>query len=229
MVDEDEWRWIEEHARGGCTHLLIGTSLPLLLAPGMHYLEAWNEALCDGAWGPVGAHYGEKLRHGLDLEQWAAFGESLKRMMGIVRAVGTGERGEPPASIVALSGDVHHAYLAELAFPAGTGMRSTAWQATCSPFRNPLDGKERTVMRFMASAPARVIMRGLARLARLAGVEDPSVRWRYAHDEPWFDNQVATLELDDRRARVVLEKTLPPDNAEHPALRLERVFERDLC
>ena len=85
----------------------------------MHYLEAWNEALCDGAWGPVGARYGEKLRQGLDLEHWAAFGESLERMMGIVRAVGTGERGEPPASIVALSGDVHHAYLAEVGVPEG--------------------------------------------------------------------------------------------------------------
>ena len=69
-------------------------------------------------------------------------------------------------------------------------------------------------------------MRGLA---RLAGVEDPSVRWRYVHDEPWFDNQVATIELDDRRARVVLEKTLPPAGGDDPALRLERVFERDLC
>ena len=81
-------------------------------------------------------------------------------------------------------------------------------------------------MRFMASAPARVLMRGLA---RLAGVEDPSVRWRYVHDDPWFDNQVATLELDGRSARVVLEKTVVPEDPEHPALRLERVFERELC
>ena len=34
MVDEDEWEWIEEQARGDCKHLLIGTSLPLFLAPG---------------------------------------------------------------------------------------------------------------------------------------------------------------------------------------------------
>jgi hypothetical protein len=145
--------------------------------------------------------------------------------MGIFKAVGTGERGEPPASIVALSGDVHHAYLAEVAFPVGTGMRSQAWQATCSPFRNPLDEKERTVMRFMASAPARVLMRGLA---RLAGVEDPNVRWRYVHDEPWFDNQVAMLELDGRDARLVLEKTVRPEDPEDPTLRLECVFAREL-
>ena len=80
-------------------------------------------------------------------------------------------------------------------------------------------------MRFMASAPARVLMRGLA---RLAGVEDPSFRWRYVHDRPWFDNQVATLELHDGRARVVLDKTVPPEDPENPDLRLERVFERVL-
>jgi hypothetical protein len=228
MVDEDEWRWIEEHATGDCDHLLIGTSLPLLLAPGMHYLEAWNEAVCDGAWGRVASWAGEKVRQALDLEHWAAFGESLERMMSIVRSVGRGERGEAPASIVALSGDVHHAYLAEVGFAPGTGMRSTAWQATCSPFRNPLDNKERTVMRFMASEVASKVMR---RLADAAGVERPSVRWRYAHDKPWFDNQVAMLDLDGRRGRMLLEKTVAPrpEQAEDPPLRLEQVYERDLA
>ena len=82
-------------------------------------------------------------------------------------------------------------------------------------------------MRFMASRPAELLTRALA---HAAGVEDPSVRWRYAHDEPWFDNQVATLELDGRRARVRLEKTVPPEgDAEDPSLRLEQVFERELA
>jgi hypothetical protein len=192
----------------------------------MHYLEAWNEAVCDGAWGPAWAAVGEKLRQALDLEHWAAFGESLERMMGIVRAVGTGERGEPPATIVALSGDVHHAYLSEVGFPPGTGMRSSAWQATCSPFRNPLDNKERTIMRFMASEPASRLLRALA---SAAGVEAPSVRWRYVHDDPWFDNQVATLELDGRRALMRLEKTKRSEAQESDSdLHLESVFERRL-
>ena len=39
MVDEDERRWIEERATGGFDHLLLGTS-SLLLAPGMHHLQA---------------------------------------------------------------------------------------------------------------------------------------------------------------------------------------------
>ena len=51
MVDDDEWDWICERLVGDHDHLVIGTSLPLLLGQGMHYLEAWNEAVCDGAWG----------------------------------------------------------------------------------------------------------------------------------------------------------------------------------
>jgi len=45
MVDASEWEWIEEHATGGFDHLLLGTSLPVLLGPGMHHLQAWNEAV----------------------------------------------------------------------------------------------------------------------------------------------------------------------------------------
>src|SRR5436190_4780894 len=37
MVDDAEWDWISEHATGGHDHLLIGTSLPWLLAHAMHY------------------------------------------------------------------------------------------------------------------------------------------------------------------------------------------------
>ena len=49
------------------------------------------------------------------------------------------------------------------------------------------------------------------------------------HDEPWFDNQVAMLEFDGRKARMVLEKTVGPDrDRSEPELKLERVFEREL-
>ena len=66
-------------------------------------------------------------------------------------------------------------------------------------------------------------------LSETAGVDTPSVRWRYVHDEPWFDNQVAMLEFDGRKARMVLEKTVGPDrDRSEPELKLERVFEREL-
>jgi hypothetical protein len=31
------------------------------------------------------------------------------------------------------------------------------------------------------------------------------------HEEPWFDNQVATLRLEGRQARLKFEKTSPED------------------
>jgi PhoD-like phosphatase len=224
MVDPREMRWIEEHATGGVRHLLLGTSLPLFLTPALHDLEAWNEAVCDGAWGRTAAWMGEKVRQGADLEHWAAFGDSFEAMCRLIREVGTGKRGEPPATIVALSGDVHHAYLAEVAYPRGTNMRSQVWQAVCSPFRNPLGKSERRMMRTAAKPVGAVLTR---LLARSAGVEAPPVRWRYAHDEPWFDNQVASLVLEDRRATFLLERTEPPPGPDG-RLRLERVFEHSL-
>ena len=40
----------------------------------------------------------------------------------------------------------------------------------------------------------------------------PTCSWRLAHEKPWFNNQVAWLELDGRRATFVLEKALPPED-----------------
>jgi PhoD-like phosphatase len=224
MIDPREMRWIEEHATGGVDHLLLGTSLPLFLTPALHHLEAWNEAVCDGAWGRFASWVGEKIRQGADLEHWAAFHDSFESMCRHIREVGTGQHGEPPASIVALSGDVHHAYLAEVAYRRGTGMRSNVWQATCSPFRNPLDKNERRIMKTAASRAGTAVGRLLARTARVA---PPSVRWRYVHDEPWFDNQVGTLILEGRRATFQLAKSEPPPGPDG-RLKLEQVFEHPL-
>jgi phosphodiesterase/alkaline phosphatase D-like protein len=221
MVDEDEWDYIAGHAEGDFDHLLLATSLPLLLAPGMHYLEAWNEAVCAGAWGGLWARLGEKIRQGLDLEHWAAFQESFDRVVELLRAVATGERGRAPASIVLLSGDVHHAYLAEVAFPRGTEPESNVWQAVCSPVRNPLDTHERRVIKLAGSAAARYVARAFA---RAAGIHDPAVRWRFVQP-PTFDNQVATIDIEGRHARLKIEKALPGD-PDRP--RLEDALDRPL-
>jgi hypothetical protein len=221
MLDEDEWTWLEDRAgdAGDASHLLIASSLPVLLPHGMHYLEAWNEAVCNGAWGHWGARMGERVREALDLEHWAAFGASLERLMGIIERAGRGAAA--PASITLLSGDVHHAYLAEVNFP-NDGVRSRVWQAVCSPFRNPLDAHERRAIRATLTWAAH----GFARaLARTAGVRRPPVGWRFAKGGPWFDNQVATITLEGRRARLGLEKTVPDGDD----LALERVFEHELA
>ena len=223
MLDEEEWKWVHEHATGGFDHLLIGTSLPWLLGRGMHYVEAWSEAVAGGAWGPVAAKGAESLRQTGDMEHWAAFQDSFARLTELFRAVGTGEVGEPPASIVALSGDVHHAYLFEVGYPRGTQMKSGVWQAVCSPYRNPLGKNERRSIRIGMS-------RGFARVARalakLAGVRDPGIGWRIVGDGPWFDNQFATLVIDGRSIEMRLDKAVPVDEE---SARLERVLEHRLA
>ena len=223
MLDEGEWQWLDEHATGDFEHLLLATSLPWLLAPAMHHLEAWNEKVCGGAWGSPAARVGEKIRQGLDLEHWAAFNESFDRLAELQRAVGAGERGEAPASIVTLSGDVHHAYLSEVAFRRGSGVKSSVYQATCSPMRNPLDTKERRVVKAAMTKPLLVIARALS---RAAGVKSEPVRWRQVGDSPWFDNQVATLELDGREMDFRIEKALPGEEDEP---RLECVLEHKIA
>ena len=224
MVDADEWQWITEHATGGYDHLLIGTSLPLIMAPGLHYLEAWNEAVCDGAWGGLAARVGEKIRQGADLEHWPAFRDSFYAVCMLLRDVGAGKRGPAPASIVVLSGDVHHAYLAEVGFPRGSGVSSCVWQATCSPFRNPLSTKERRGVKFGFTHAGRAIGRVLA---RAAGVPPPPVRWRFQPGDPRFDNQVGTIDLDGRRALARLERAVPTETA-HREPRLEVADEYSL-
>lgn len=214
MVDDQEWDWVVEHCHGDWDHLLIGTSLPFLLAPGMHHLEAWSEAICGGAWGGIAARLGEHLRQGADLEHWAAFGESFDRMRDLIEEIGAGRNGSAPASILALSGDVHHAYLAEVAFRRSAGVRSAVYQAVCSPVRNPLGGLERAMLRAAASPAANALTRALA---RAAGVPDASLRWRIDEDLT-FDNQIATLELSGRALRLRIEKVGPWDDVLEPTL-----------
>jgi PhoD-like phosphatase len=228
MVDDHEWRWLVEHARGGHDHLLLATSLPWLLSPAMHHLEAWNEAVCAGAWGRRAVAWGERVRQGLDLEHWAAFHDSFVDLVELVREIGAGEHGDPPATIVALSGDVHHSYVADVAYRRSAGVRSAVHQAVCSPLRNPLSSREKRAIKVAMSPPAHAFGR---LLARSAGVSDPALRWRM-DDGPWFDNVLSTLEIDGRRLGLRIEKAVPEDEearGEDDERRLETVLERRLA
>jgi hypothetical protein len=221
IFDDEVWDWIVDHATGDFDHLLIGTTVPYLLSPAFHHLEAWNERLCDGVWGGLTARVSEKLRRAVDFDHWAAFQFSFRRMRELLEEVGSGKRGRPPATIAILSGDVHHAYLCDVAFPAGAGVKSRVVQVVCSPYRNPLEANERRVVRAGFTRPASAFARGLA---RLAGAPDPGIRWRLL-EGPYFDNQVATLRLDGREAIARLDKTVAGEEDED---RLEKTFERRL-
>ncbi|HSK49710.1 MAG TPA: alkaline phosphatase D family protein [Solirubrobacterales bacterium] len=222
MFDDDVWDWIVEHTEGDFDHLLIATTVPYLLSPGFHHLEAWNERLCDGAWGGAMAKMSEKLRRGVDFDHWASFQLSFRRLRELLEEVGAGKRGKAPASVVLLSGDVHHAYLAEMGFRPEAGVESAIVQAVCSPYRNPLEGKERRVVRAGFSRTLSAFASGLA---RLAGAPRPGLGWRTV-EGPYFDNQVGTVRLDGRRAIVRLDKTVAGKEDERS---LEKTFERRIA
>ena len=223
IVDDEEWDWVLEHAQGDFDHLLFGTTVPLLLSPGFHHLEAWSERVCDGAWGSLPARLAEKLRRAVDFDHWASFGRSFQRMRELLEELSRGHRGEPPASITVLSGDVHHAYLAEIALQGDGGPgESAVYQAVCSPYRNPLAGHERRAIRIGFSRPFTAAMHALA---RAAGATEPGLEWRL-RDGPYFDNQVATIRLDGRESRMKLDKTKEGEEGQRV---LDCVFERRLA
>jgi hypothetical protein len=229
MLNEAEWDYVERHCDGDFDHLLLATSVPFLLAPGMHHLEQWNERVCAGAWGGLAARAAEWIRQAIDLEHWAAFDRSFRELAELERAVASGERGRPPATVITLSGDVHHAYVYEVAFPSnghGTGAaeRAAVYQAVCSPMRNALSSKERRMIRFGWSKPFAAVARAMA---RAAGARDPEIRWRPVDGQkPWFNNQLATLELDGRSAQMRLERPKPGDPGPP---QLEQLAERRLA
>ena len=94
---------------------------------------------------------------------------------------------------------MHHAYIAD-ARPTGEPgtWQAPVYQAVCSPLRNPLDANERRAIKLAMTRGAERVGRALA---RAAGVEDEPLTWEIA-DGPWFENQVATLDLDGRRCTL---------------------------
>jgi hypothetical protein len=221
MVDADEWAWIEDRATGGFDHLLFGTSLPLLLGPAMHHLQSWDEKLCSGAWGARAARWAEGFRRSEDLDHWASFHDSFAAMVGLIQRVASGEKGTPPSTILILSGDVHHGYLAEATL-AGRA-KSRLYQAVCSPLRNALPSKKSYLQRHAWSKPATLAAR---LLARLAGVPREPLFWLPTHNATFFDNQVATLEFEDRRATITFEKAVL-DASKEPVL--EKLYQYRLA
>jgi hypothetical protein len=202
IVDPGEWDWIVEQTRGDHDHLILASTLPVFLAQGIHYAESWDERVCDGAWGRLGARVGERIRRGLDFDHWPAFNRSFARMVDLLRDRGRGTPDHrPPASILLLGGDVHTAYVAEV--EVGDGVESRVWQIVCSPFRKPLTRKERLLVRALFTRPAGAVTR---LLARAAGAPDPRASW-HVHSGPTFHNSIGLVEIEGRSARVAIRRS----------------------
>ncbi|WP_086565599.1 alkaline phosphatase D family protein [Streptomyces africanus] len=202
MLDPVEEAWLRAQVRdtpGSYDHLLLGTSLPWLLPHLVHDAEAWNAALCRGERGERWARFGEKVRRAADLEHWPAFPESFAGLAELIAEAGSGR--DAPATVCVLSGDVHHAYVAEPSWP-GQGPDARVVQLVCSPVHNSVPASIRMGFRIGWSAVARGLGRGLARHGRLPR---PPVSWRKTGG-PWFGNQLMTLTLRGRSARLRLEQ-----------------------
>lgn len=235
MLDPDEAAWLREQildgrsaaegqseggdGRGAYDHLLIGTSLPWLLPHLVHDVEAWNAAMCGGERGARWARFGERVRRGADLEHWSAFPSSFGALGDLIAEAGTGPGA--PATVSVLSGDVHHAYVAEPSWP-GRAPDARVAQLTCSPVHNSVPLSIRLGFRFGWSAPARALGRLIARHGRCAPL---AVRWRRTGG-PWFGNQIMTLTLRGRTARLRLEQARARRDG---ATVLHTVTERELA
>jgi hypothetical protein len=211
MADEAEWQWVIDSVRGDWEHVVLATSVPLLLPRGIHALEAWSEAVCDGAWGSRLARFGERLRRAIDLEHWPAFGRSFAQFEQLLTGLATGGHGEhtehgertgSPASVTVISGDVHHSYLTAVDLPAGVQSRTAVYQAVCSPFHQWIPPLWRRAQGLGGSALGGLL--GTA-VARLAGVRDPVISWRVTQG-PWFENMLSVLEFENSHASVTFSR-----------------------
>ena len=200
MLDDREWEWLTEKVLASdgrdVDHLVLGTTLPVLLLKGIHHLEGWNEAVAAGRWGRRATRLAEKVRQAVDLEHWAAFRTSFRQLVELIDRVGSSSK--PPASILLLSGDVHCSYTAQASTAGVDPARTGLHQLTMSPFRNPLEAPIRFANHLLKSKVACNVMNWLA---RRAGVDDVAIEWDIDHGL-WFENGVMTVVFSGRTAHV---------------------------
>jgi hypothetical protein len=96
--------------------------------------------VCAGHWGRAAGRLGERLRRAVDLEHWSAFNTSFERLCDWLREVSEGtDTRRPPATIVLLGGDVHNAYVSEVAL--GQPTRRAESSRSCARRTVTLSGR----------------------------------------------------------------------------------------
>jgi phosphodiesterase/alkaline phosphatase D-like protein len=200
MLGDGEWAWLVDQTKSNVEHLLIGTTLPFLMLPGVHHLEGWNEATAQGAWGRAYGRVAELARRAVDLEHWPAFRRSFDAMVELIEEVAS--RADAPATVLVLSGDVHCSYVSRAHTPVLDRSRTKVYQLVMSPFRNPLEAGIRAVTRLFNTRTAARVCHALA---RHAGVMEPNIRWSIDKG-PWFSNGVMTVVLQGPRAYLEVDR-----------------------
>lgn len=223
ILDDTEFDWVEAALRNavadGCDHVLVGTSLPWLLPHAIHDIERWNETLnVRHHRRPLG-RLAERVRQAADLEHWAAFGQSFERLGRVLVSLARGEAGPAPATALVLSGDVHHAYAAELVRPGD--LTGRVHQLTVSPLHNQAPHAIEIGFRVGWSRWARALTGALTRAAR---VQPTGLVWE-KQSGPYFGNELGELVLDGRDARFRLWATSREDDG---TPRFTRVLDTEL-
>lgn len=212
MIEPHEWAWVADACRAPVDHLFLVTSIPVLVTGGIHGLQIWNAAVCAGSWGRPAAWLAERLRRGLDLEDWPAFGSSFTQLIQLIRDLASGTASaagtEPPATIAILSGDIHFSYVAAASFPETSPDHSRVYQLVSSPIRNTLARRQRRAMQFAVSRTGRTVGR---LLHRSVGGTPTTATWTVTHG-PEFANELAALSIDGRQLAFTLERARPDDN-----------------
>ncbi len=203
IVSVAEWDWIKSKVDGEYEHLLIASSLPFLLPAGVHYIEAWSEAVADGAWGRRLSGLGERVRIGANLDHWACFQRSYREFEDLVVDIVTGKCGPSPDSLLMFGGDVHHCWVDQVSLPDDAPETATKiWHTVCSGLRKESQASERIVLHAGHTRLAAAVGRMLAKTAR---VGKPRLRWRPV-TLPHFHNQVGTLEIAGGEVGVRIER-----------------------
>ena len=168
MLDESEWEWVgRARSRGDFDHLLVATSLPWLLGPGMHYAEAWSEAVAGGALGR-GVRAARRAR-APERWTWSTGRRSRSRSPGWPSCCARWARasaGAPRRRWSCCPATCTTPTSPRSPSGAARACESNVYQAVCSPYRNPLEKSERRMIRIGMSRPFEVVMRALARPPR---------------------------------------------------------------
>ena len=123
---------------GAFDHLVIASTLPVFLPHGIHHLEAWNEALCDGRWGR--ARRAARRAAAARASTSSTGRRSTRRSSGCAAGCARSRperRSAPPATIVAPRRR-RAQRLRRARSSSARGASSRVFQIVCSPFRNPL-------------------------------------------------------------------------------------------
>jgi hypothetical protein len=222
MVDATEWSWVRDQVLAPerhYDHLVLASTLPFLLVPGVHHLEGWDEAISEGAWGRPGKWFGERLRQLLDLEHWSSFRESFAEVTELLEEVV--RRDDPPATVLALSGDVHCSYTARAQLENASHPTTAIHQLTMSPFRNDIQRIAKAGNRWLSRE---WVLRSVRRLGKWARVDQVAVEWDIDHGL-WFDNGVMMLVFNGEDAAVEVDHARVEDDGRQV---LHRTVEIDL-